>query len=114
MTVPLGHDLASIRDDLARVVARLDGLLVDEDAPGRAASADVRGLPRTRAIEYVLQLEGRPMRPIEIWAALRSLGRHDPKMEVQVTTYDLWQRGRLGKLGRGLYQAMATPKATDG
>jgi hypothetical protein len=29
------------------------------------------------------------MRPVEIWAELRTLGRDDPKMEIQVTTFDL-------------------------
>ncbi len=46
------------------------------------------------------------MRPVEIWAELRRLGReNDPKMEVQVTTYDLWRRGRIAKDGRGQYRA---------
>ena len=44
------------------------------------------------------------MRPVEIWADLQTSGRRsDPKMEVQVTTYDLWKRGRIDKVGRGLY-----------
>ena len=43
------------------------------------------------------------MRPVQIWAELQKLGREDPKMEVQVTTYDLWQRGRIDRVGRGLY-----------
>jgi hypothetical protein len=31
------------------------------------------------------------------------VGRDDPKMEVQVTTFDLRQRGRIGKISRGQY-----------
>lgn len=46
------------------------------------------------------------MRPVEIWAELQRRGRKDDsKMEVQVTTFDLWQRDRIGKIGRGQYIA---------
>jgi len=45
------------------------------------------------------------MRPIEIWARLREAGRDDPKMEVQVTTFDLWQRDRIAKVARGQYKS---------
>jgi len=61
-------------------------------------------LDRTVAIETVLRRRGVAMRPVEIWADLQTSGRRsDPKMEVQVTTYDLWKRGRIDKVGRGLY-----------
>jgi hypothetical protein len=60
-------------------------------------------LARTEAIEAVLDASGVPMSPVGIWADLRAARRDDPKMEVQVTTYDLWRRGRIDKVGRGLY-----------
>jgi hypothetical protein len=63
-------------------------------------------MDRTKAIEAVLARNGTPMRPIEIWAELRRVGRDDdPKMEVQVTTYDLWKRGRIEKVSRGQYKS---------
>lgn len=86
--------------DLDRLVATLE--------PHRQALESERvnlaDLPRTEAIELVLKKAGRGMSPVEIWRDLRDGGRQeDPKMEVQVTTYDLWRRGRLAKLGRGTY-----------
>jgi len=57
-------------------------------------------MARTVAIERVLRAHDGPVRPIEIWSALRCAGRNDPKMEVQVTTFDLWERGRIGKVGQ--------------
>jgi hypothetical protein len=72
----------------------------------------VTALPRTKAIEWILEHRGEPMRPVQIWSALRELGRDDPKTEIQVTTYDLWQRGRIGKVDRGLYRAVG-PEGND-
>jgi hypothetical protein len=66
-------------------------------------SIDITKLERAKAIEWVLEQSGDAMRPVEIWAELHRLGRDDPKMEVQVTTFDLWQRRRIGKVGRGQY-----------
>jgi hypothetical protein len=98
-------DLRTIRAELANALVGLDRLI---QAQGRSehpheASDGIKDLPRTVAIESVLARSGQEMRPIEIWEALRAAGRNDPKMEVQVTTFDLWQRGRIGKIGRGLY-----------
>jgi len=45
----------------------------------------------------------RPYEPAEILAELTRLGRSDS--EVSVTAYDLWERGRIERPGRGLYQA---------
>lgn len=42
------------------------------------------------------------MRPVGIWAELKRLGRDDPKMAAQVTTY-LWKCGRIGEVSRGQY-----------
>jgi hypothetical protein len=53
---------------------------------------------RTNAIEAVLAHNGGVMRPVQIWAELRRLGRGDPQMEVQVATFDLWKRGRIDKV----------------
>lgn len=69
-------------------------------------------LPRTKAIEWVLQRRTEPMRPVESWAELQAFGRADPKMEIQVTTYDLWERQRIGKVSRGL--DVADPRTTLG
>lgn len=101
-------ELQSIRDDLAAVLGRVDALIADlGPAAGKRDGQAVAALPRTRAIEWVLARRGQGMRPVEIWAELRALGRDDPKMEVQVTTYDLWQRGRIEKLERGVYRLVA-------
>lgn len=105
-------ELRSIRDDLAAVLGRVDALIADlEPAVSERDGQHVVALPRTRAIEWVLTRRGEGMRPVEIWAELRALGRDDPKMEVQVTTYDLWQRGRIEKVDRGVYRLVAKGSA---
>lgn len=98
-------NLQALRSDLLAALERVE-LLLELFAPKPATSEDdlVR-FERTKAIERVLADRGRPMRPIEIWAELRRSGRDDPKMEVQVTTNDLWHRGRIDRLSRGLYSA---------
>lgn len=98
-------DLRAIRSDLLAALERVDGLLSAAADKAPATQVAVTDLPRTKAIEWVLGKSGEAMRPIEIWAELRTLGRDDPKMEIQVTTFDLWQRGRIGKVGRGQYIA---------
>lgn len=98
-------ELRALRSDLAAALERVDRL-IEADAPAARLDEHVAGLrelPRTVAIETVLAGAEHALRPIEIWEALRAAGRDDPKMEVQVTTFDLWQRGRIGKIGRGLY-----------
>lgn len=101
-------DLRALRVDLRSALARVDQVLDDvgNDAVERDPG-EVISLPRTKAIEWMLRDRGEPMRPVQIWSALRELGRDDPKMEIQVTTYDLWQRGRIDKIDRGLYCAIA-------
>ena len=99
-------ELIVLRSELNSATTRLDRLISSLQGDGLPAG-DLAGLPRTVAIERVLTSSERPMRPVEIWAELRRAGRiDDPKMEVQVTTYDLWQRGRIGKVGRGQYVAL--------
>ena len=106
MVVP--QELWSLRADLLSALDRLDKLIA---ATKPAPDYGLAGLDRTVAIETVLRQAGRPMRPVEIWARLQEHGRtSDPKMEVQVTTYDLWKRGRIEKVSRGLYAA----KTADG
>jgi hypothetical protein len=86
----------------------VDALIADLEPPAdHRDGQEVVALPRTRAIEWVLSRRGEGMRPVQIWAELRALGRDDPKMEVQVTTYDLWQRGRIERLDRGVYRLVA-------
>lgn len=46
--------------------------------------------------------------PVEIWQVLQSHGRHDPKMNVQVTTHDLADRNRIDRPDRGQYKAKAS------
>ena len=104
----LAPELQAIRSDLAGLLARLDRTIESLSPRPKSNDAEhVQGLPRTRAIEWVLtQRKGQDMRPVEIWRELQSLGRDDPKMEIQVTTFDLWERGRIGKSGRGQYHAL--------
>ena len=99
-----GPDLLAIRSDLIAIVRRVDSLIetIDEAV---SPKADLINMDRTKAIEKVLEDNGGIMRPVEIWSALVQAGRHDPKMEVQATTFDLWRRGRIGKRGRGEYLA---------
>jgi hypothetical protein len=96
------EELTALRDALEDALRRANRLLQGGQAPADPAFA---GLPRTQAIEAVLRESGQPMRPVEIWARLRAVGRDDPKMEVQVTTFDLWKRGRIAKVSRGQYQS---------
>lgn len=103
----------SLVEQIAHAVEELQSALAPD--PSQAGSGDLRHLPRTVAIETVLTRLARPLRPVEIWAALREAGRTgDPKMEVQVTTYDLWKRGRIRRVDRGLYAAPeSTPVVGD-
>ena len=107
--------LKGLRADAQALVDKLDDLLANLSPSPPSATADhVKSLYRTKAIEWVLRDHGGvSMRPIEIWAELQRLGRNDPKMEVQVTTFDLWERGRIGKSGRGQYHALLN-LAVDG
>jgi len=98
--------LIAIRSDIAATLTRIDTLIAGLSERHDEPDPRVVDLDRTKAIEAVLAQHGGPMRPVEIWAELRRLGReNDPKMEVQVTTYDLWRRGRISKDGRGQYRA---------
>ena len=77
------------------------------------------------AIEYVLDVNSertepsepeRPvgaMSPVEIWAYMQAAGRMEPKMEIQVTTYDLWKRRRIDhpSVGREFLQLFQEPLA---
>ena len=97
-------ELQGIRSGLLALLDRVDNLIVAA-SPAPASEFDITGIERTKAIEWVLGSHEGAMRPVEIWAELIRLGRNDPKMEVQVTTFDLWQRGRIGKVSRGQYVA---------
>jgi hypothetical protein len=98
-------DLKSVRSDLVSTLTRIDSLIAGMSGRDVQSDRSVVTMDRTKAIEAVLSRNGGVMRPVEIWAELRRLGRDDPKMEVQVTTFDLWRRGRIGKVGRGQYRA---------
>jgi hypothetical protein len=100
-------ELRAIRSNLVAALKLVDTLLEGTPKSNNKPTLDITKLERTKAIEWVLTANGGVMRPIEIWAELTRLGRHDPKMEVQVTTFDLWDRKRIDKVGRGQYKAKA-------
>lgn len=106
--MPTHEELRAIRTDLAAIVARLDGLLKVKPIAGTKASAKEAALHCTTAIEWALADHGKPMSPVQIHDAIKQIGRSDRKDTVQVTTYDLWKRGRIDKVGRGLYTAKAS------
>jgi hypothetical protein len=69
---------------------------------------DVGQMSRTSAIVHVLTVRGGPMRPVDVWAELRRLGRTgDPKGDVSTTMFDLWKSGRIDRPSRGQYQALS-------
>lgn len=108
LSVVTREDLLALRSDLAAALDRVDRLLSAGAVTPADDGVDLLRLDRTVAIETVLKRRGVAMRPVEIWADLQAAGRKsDPKMEVQVTTYDLWKRGRIDKIGRGQYKAKA-------
>jgi hypothetical protein len=105
--MPTDDELRAIRSDLAAIVARFDSLLEVKPAAGTKASTKDAALHCTTAIEWALADHGEPMSPVQIHEAIKQIGRSDRKDTVQVTTYDLWKRGRIDKVGRGLYTAKA-------
>ncbi len=105
MFMGLAEELTTIRSQLAAALMTVDRLLEGQTPRPPGDSEHVQSLPRTQAIEWTLRRRGEAMRPVEIWAELQKYGRNDPKMEIQVTTYDLWERRRIGKVGRGQYVA---------
>lgn len=99
-------ELQAIRSELLTTLDRVDALIGAAEPAAVAAEPDITALDRTKAIEWILKHNDGPMRPVEIWAELQRRGRKDAsKMEVQVTTFDLWQRDRIGKISRGQYIA---------
>jgi hypothetical protein len=78
--------------------------------PKRILDSDIKRMSRTSAIVQVLTVHDGPMRPIDVWAELRRLGRtSDPKGDVSTTMYDLWKAGRIGRPERGRYQVVKPP-----
>lgn len=98
------EDLRALRVDAVRLLTELDRLIAASSEPA-SSGVDITGLQRTKAIEWVLEETGETMRPVEIWKVLQNHDRSDPKMEVQVTTFDLAERNRIEKVGRGQYRA---------
>jgi hypothetical protein len=88
-------ELAALREDLAALLVRVDSML---DQP----ADDLVMLQRTVAIQRVLRSKG-PLRPTQIARELHAGGRDDPDHVVQVTTQNLWSRGRIVRLAPGLY-----------
>ena len=107
----VADELLVLRSELQSALDRVDQLILKAKPKPGDSFADMRELPRTKAIESVLDRANGPMRPIEIWKLLLEAGRTDPKMEVQVTTFSLWERSRIGKVGRGLYIAKRLEEA---
>jgi hypothetical protein len=92
----LRRQLMQMSGEVARLLTELEpGTTVDDTG--------YAGLPRTEAIVQVLATQGTPMTPVQIWRALHEAGWADEKNLIQVTTYELWRRGRLVKVGRGTY-----------
>jgi hypothetical protein len=100
----IGSELRALRGALNRALAMVDRL-IEHVEPEKSEDHPVLSMPRTEAVEWVLARHDGPMRPTEILAELQRLGRDDS--EVSVTAYDLWERGRIDRPGRGLYQARA-------
>ena len=107
----LADDLQAIRTDLMTVLGRVEQLIdVSTETGDHPSKIDLTSIPRTEAIEHVLEDHGGDMGPVEIWKVLRAAGRNDPKMQVQVTTNDLWHRGRIDRIAPGRYKAFPTPR----
>jgi hypothetical protein len=109
MTV--ADDLQAVRTELMTVLGRVERLIATcAETGGQSAKRDLASIPyRTEAIERVLEDNGGDMSPVEIWKVLTAAGRDDPKMEIQVTTNDLWHRGRIDRIARGRYKALPKP-----
>lgn len=107
--VTITEDLRAVRTDLMTVLGRVERLIEASIEPSTPPTkidlASIRY--RTEAIERVLEDSGDAMSPVEIWKVLTAAGRNDPKMEIQVTTNDLWHRGRIDRIARGQYKAKA-------
>lgn len=98
--------------DTSRHVPGHEGRAVPSSTvPSRERTVDphVDQMSRTSAIVHVLTARGGPMRPVDVWAELRRLGRtSDPKGDVSTTMYDLWKSGRIDRPSRGRYQALSS------
>ena len=103
------EELQAIRSDLIALVGRFDRFIEATAKPRPGKRVVLTSLERTKAIEWVLQDSGQAMSPVQIWKVLQDAGRDDPKMQVQVTTNDLWHRGRIDRVSRGLYKAKHKP-----
>ena len=107
----LTDDLQAVRTELLTVLGRVERLIdvcsEEGDAPTRRDLTSIQY--RTEAIERVLEESGEDMSPVEVWKVLTAAGRDDPKDEVQVTTNDLWHRGRIDRVARGRYKALPRP-----
>lgn len=88
---------------LQQMSGQLNRILTDLDSAAADPAHAFTGVPRTEAIVRLLQARAEPMSPVEIWRALHDAGSRDEKNLIQVTTYQLWRRGRLAKVGRGRY-----------
>ncbi len=102
-------ELQAIRSDLIALVSRFDRFIEATAKPKPGKRVGLTGLERTKAIERVLQDSGQAMSPVQIWKVLQDAGRDDPKMQIQVSTNDLWHRDRIGRVSRGLYTAKPRP-----
>lgn len=89
------RQLRQINGEMTRLLSSLE-----EETP---TDPDYENLGRIEAILKTLKAQAIPMTPVQIWSALQASGFTDQKNLIQVTTYQLWRRGRVAKLGRGLY-----------
>ena len=96
-------DFLAIRAQIVSILDQLDRLIWDSQGTPQGDTHGVKSLERTKAIEWVLRREWKPDAPRPDLGRASEAWQGRPKMEVQVTTYDLWQRGRIDRVGRGLY-----------
>ena len=71
------------------------------------AAEDLVRMPRTRAVQQLLETLGRPMTEAEVAEALHQLGRDDPAGNVAWTLYDLARDGRAVHTDDGRWTAAA-------
>jgi hypothetical protein len=95
--------LRAMRRQLMRISGDLSKILAELEPHDTPVNPRYQGLARTESIMQVLDAHEGPMTPVAIWRALAEAGCNDEKNLVRVTTYQLWRRGRLVKLGRGMY-----------
>jgi len=97
------RSLRQIQRRVQQLSRSLELLLLDLDQDLPSIDPPLEGVARTEAILHILDTHAGPLAPVEIWRSLRNAGYLDDKTLVRVTTYELWRRGRLVKVGEAQY-----------